>query len=115
MTCTTRIRFRRLALALATAQMAIYATLPFAEARLERAPGPAAVEAHHTTDCAPVHNPATCLFCQVALVRAEAGTRTSAPQADESRSALASAPHAVAMPRAPPHEPPSRAPPLSLA
>ncbi len=107
--------FRRLARALATAQIAVYAALPFAEARLERAPGPVTVEARHSTDCVPAHDPLACLFCQVGVVRAEAGGTSGPPAPVEAHAPLDPAATITVVGRAPRLEPPSRAPPTTLA
>jgi hypothetical protein len=55
--------------------------VPLAEAWSERAPGPVQVEAVHSPGCARVHQPATCVSCQVAAARARTAARARIPDA----------------------------------
>src|SRR6266849_333030 len=59
-----RPALRRLALALAAAQLVAYAAVPILEARAERASGPA-FERKHSSSCVVLHSSATCLACQL--------------------------------------------------
>src|SRR5712672_593875 len=65
MRMTKRTLFRRLALALAAAQLVAYAAVPVLEALTERAPGPVALERAHTASCVVLHTPDSCLACQL--------------------------------------------------
>ena len=106
---------KRLALALATAQLVAYAAAPVIEARTEHPAGPIAIERTHTAHCVRVHQPDTCLACQLGSMRARAGERTSVPASPTRAVATDPATSTAAQPRAPPHTVHSRAPPAPVA
>jgi hypothetical protein len=110
----SRIAFRRLALSLAAAQLLAYAAAPALEAVGERSPGPVAIEAAHSKACAPIHQPATCLACQMLSMNAQCPAGTSLPSFGSERAASVDLVASAAAPRAPPLRFLSRAPPLTL-
>jgi hypothetical protein len=106
---------KRLAFALATAQMLAYAAAPVIEAQTEHAPGPTHIERTHSSHCVRIHQPDTCLACQLVSLRARAGERTSVPVMTSQVAASDPAARTVTVPRAPPRTTRSRAPPLPVA
>lgn len=114
MSFRTRPLVRRLAAALAAAQIAAYAAAPILESRVERAPGPVSVEQGHSSHCVKVHQAATCLACQLVVTRARAGEGGHVPELAAMQELPAVASEAARAPRAPPDRPQTRAPP-SLA
>jgi len=72
----SRTLLRRLATALAAAQLPAFALAPVIEAATERAPGPPCVETPHGP-CTPVHQPSTCLACVLLAARARTPERVS--------------------------------------
>lgn len=105
--------FRRFALTLAAAQLLAYAAAPVVEAVTERAPGPVSVESGHDQTCVQLHQPATCMACQLLTLTAHRGQSAALPRTDAQRAVFIQL-AASATPRAPPTGPLSRAPP-SLA
>lgn len=104
-----RILLRRLALALAAAQILGFALVPVIEAT-ERAPGPASVESGHQ-HCARLHEPATCLACVLLAARARTPERVVFLM-PETEVRIREAPSSTAAPtRAPPRALRTRAPP----
>src|SRR5262245_5691270 len=103
---------KRLAMALATAQLLAYAAAPIIEAQTERAPGPVAIERSHTAQCVRVHQPESCLACQLVSARARAGERTRVPELATQQASLEPAARTASQPRAPPRSTRSRAPPI---
>ena len=104
-----------MALVFAVGQGLLYASLPFAEARMEHPPATAGVESRHSHDCVPLHQPDKCAFCQLATMRAR---RTEAVSVQaEGRTVLVGATNGgTAEPERLVHRPThSRAPPSSLA
>ena len=102
-------------MALATAQLLAYAAAPVVEALTERAPGPVSIEGTHSSHCVKIHEPATCLACQLVTLRGRAAERTRIPQLATQRVAMDAPGHRAAAPRAPPRTALSRAPPIPVA
>jgi hypothetical protein len=115
MRCRYRPLLRRCATVFATAQLLAYAVAPIVEAQVERAPGPVAVENGHSAHCVKVHQPATCLACQVTTSRARAEPQSHVPELSATDAPPPSARLRVATTRAPPARPRSRAPPTLAA
>jgi hypothetical protein len=111
----TRTGFRRLALLIAAAQVVAYATAPAIEAMSERAPGPNAIESAHGRTCAPIHQPAACMACQLLNLTARKSDGGPRFATIESRAMPIAAAATPAAPRAPPRSNLTRAPPPSLA
>ena len=110
MTGSNRLLLRRLALALAAAQLAAFALAPVIEAASEHEPGPASIEAAHG-HCVKVHQPATCLACVLAATRGRAPERVRLVLT-EAESRVRERPVPTAAPsRAPPRVLRTRAPP----
>ena len=111
----SRPALRRLALALAAAQIVAYAATPVVEALTERAPGPVSLEPIHTATCVILHSSDSCLACQLLSVHGQRACGTSLPAAPP----LAAAPDLTTRTsrslRAPPRHLRSRAPPAHLA
>jgi len=106
---------RRLALALAAAQLLAYAAAPLIESRAERAPGPVALERTHTASCVVLHAPDSCLACQLLTIHGQRPEGACVPLAVTSREAATNPRLAAWTPRAPPGTLHSRAPPTHLA
>lgn len=111
----TRNPLRRLALALATAQLLAYAVAPALEAATEKAPGPVHVEQPQTGTCTPVHAPDACLACQLLTLHAQAAVDRRADLIGEERAAFEAGALTTIAPRAPPTGLLTRAPPTRLA
>jgi hypothetical protein len=107
--------FRRLALALAAAQIVVYAAAPVLEALTERAPGPVALERSHSSACVVLHAPDSCLACQLLSALGQAARGTCLPVALSDAVSPATSEHSAWTPRAPPRNSRSRAPPQHLA
>lgn len=107
---------RRLTVLLATIQVAAVAVAPIAEALDEHATGTASIESGHSAHCARVHQPATCVTCQLTASGARVPERAQVPLRAASSvpteaGRLGALPSAVS-----PGTPQSRAPPdLSVA
>ena len=65
-----RPALRRLALALAAAQVLAYAAAPVLHGLSERNPGPAHVEAATDQACVPAHAASACVVCQMLTLQA---------------------------------------------
>ena len=115
MQMSTRPLFRRLALALAAAQIVVYAAAPVLEALTERAPGPVALERAHTSACIVLHAPDSCLACQLLSTHGQVGRGTCPPVGSKELASPAASAQAAWTPRAPPRSTRGRAPPLHLA
>lgn len=102
---------RRLVSALATAQLAMTAAMPFADARLERAPGPVSVEQQHDEQCVTVHRPGACVLCQHAATKAQHGRVAALPSPARETSFVGREMSLRTPAVRPSFEPPSRAPP----
>ena len=107
--------FRRFALALATAQIVVYAAGPALESLSDRAPGPIALERTHTSSCVVLHAPDSCLVCQLLTTAFQPASSASLPVAASNVVAPAVLSLTSLAPRAPPTSLGSRAPPLRLA
>jgi hypothetical protein len=107
--------FRRLALALAAAQIMAYAIAPTLESRTDRATGPVALERAHTHACVVLHAPDSCLACQLLSAHGQQARAACLPLALRDAVSPAASEHASAAPRAPPRTTRSRAPPQFLA
>jgi hypothetical protein len=110
-----RTGFRRFALAIAAAQVLAYAFAPVLEAVTERAAGPNVVEVAHTKTCTPVHQPSTCMACQLLNITASKSDGPQQPATREDHARPADDGVTIACPRAPPAANLSRAPPATLA
>jgi len=110
MTRPRRTLLRRLALALAAAQLAAFALAPVIEAATEHAPGPPSVESAHQ-HCARVHQPATCLACVLLAARARTPERVVLVMAESVSHIRESTTAKQAPSRAPPRALRTRAPP----
>jgi hypothetical protein len=75
----SRPALRRLALALATAQLVAYAAVPVVEGRTERVGGPEALERNHTATCVVLHSPISCLACQLLSAHGQRAAGASVP------------------------------------
>lgn len=106
---------RRLALALAAAQIVVYAAAPVLEALTEHAPGPVALEHAHTHACVVLHAPDSCLACQLLSTLGHAARGACLPVVASDAIAPAASTYAAWTPRAPPRGTRSRAPPQHLA
>jgi hypothetical protein len=107
--------FRRLALALAAAQIVVYAAVPVLEALTENAPGPVALERAHTSSCVVLHAPDSCLACQLLSTHGQAARGTCLPAQLSDAVTPATTSRSSWTPRAPPRSTRSRAPPSHLA
>lgn len=107
--------FRRLALVVATFQGLLYATLPFAEARLEQTPAQAGIERGHTGQCTPLHQPDQCVFCQLATLRARRTDAASVRVEGRTLAVRVPGPRSEEPRRGQPRPTRSRSPPASLA
>jgi hypothetical protein len=107
----SRPALRRLALALATAQLVAYAAVPVVEGRSERTAGPA-LERSHTAACVVLHSAISCLACQLLSAhgqRAGGATEPASWLAVRAPAVIGEAftssrpPHRSLQSRAPPH------------
>ena len=110
-----RPAFRRLALALAAAQIVAYAATPVVEALTDRAPGPVAVERSHDATCVVLHSSDSCLACQLLSAHGQRARGTCLPGAPPLALAPVAMTRVSSPPRAPPRNLRSRAPPADLA
>jgi hypothetical protein len=106
----SRPALRRLALALATAQLVAYAAVPVVEGRTERSAGPA-LERTHTATCVVLHSPISCLACQLLATHGQRAGGTTVPASRLAVRAPAVIGEAFASSRSPNRSLQSRAPP----
>jgi hypothetical protein len=102
---------RRLTVLLATIQVAAVAAAPMAEALDEHATGTDTIESGHSAHCARVHQPATCVTCQLTASGARVPERAQVSLPAVSSVPIEADGPGAAPSRAPPGTPQSRAPP----
>ena len=102
---------RRLTVLLATVQVVTLTVAPIAEALDAHRTGSAAVESGHSAHCARIHQPATCVTCQLTASGARVPERARLPLFAVTSAPTEAGSPDVAKPRAPPGTTRSRAPP----
>lgn len=109
-----RPALRRLALALAAAQVLAYAAAPVLHGVTERNPGPAHVEAASDQACVPAHAASACVVCQMLTLQARRPDPARIFVAADVAHIRDNAIERPAPPRAPPQGFLTRAPPIHL-
>lgn len=96
-------------------QMFAYAAAPVVEARTERPAKPSHFESAQAPNCAPAHQPATCMACQLLNVAARRSEPRNPLTGGDERAAIVVRATTSLTSRAPPLPYLGRAPPTSLA